>query len=242
MKAIILAAGKGKRLRPLTKNIPKCLLPINGKPLLDYWLDICQKSDVTEILINGHYLADMLGFHIKNVQSRYSFKIHYVYEEKLLGTGGTVKNNFGFVQEEDFFLLCHGDNFTNIDVPAFVRFHKNKKARLSVALFKTTVPEQCGIIQKMDETGKILEFCEKPAKPETKLASAAIFLASPDIANHFPVENEFDFSRCILPAYQQNMYGFFITGYNIDIGTEENYKLANQMAATQAQREKKIEH
>ena len=112
-----------------------------------------------------------------------------------------------------------------------MRFHREKAAQLSVALYETNVPKQCGIVEKMDDSGKILKFVEKPDHPRSNLASAAIFLMSPDIVADFPDKKEFDFSKTILPLYQNDMYGYLIKGFNIDIGTPDNYKLANDIAA-----------
>ena len=231
MKAIILAAGEGKRLRPLTEDIPKCLLPIHHKPLLEYWLDTCEKHKISEVLINGHYLADMLEEFLERVKGRYSFTMNYVYEEELLGTGGTVKQNYGFIKDEAFFLLCHGDNFTSLNITDFIDFHVQKKSRLSIALYKTNMPKQCGIIEEMDEDCKILRFVEKPQYPKSDLASSAIFLMSPEVIERFPDERIIDFSKEILPLYQGEMYGYCFQGFNIDIGTEENYTLAKRIAS-----------
>jgi len=231
MKAIILSAGEGRRLRPLTEDVPKCLLPIKGKPLIEYWLDNFAKHKISEILVNGHYLADILQTFLAQAQTRYSFKINYIYEEELLGTGGTVKQNYNFIKNEKFFLLCHGDNFTNLNISTFVHFHREKETKLSVALYKTNVPKQCGIVEQMDDHCRILKFVEKPDKPRSNLASAAIFLMSPDITDLFPNEKVFDFSKQVLPLCQGEMFGYLIDGFNIDIGTADNYKLANKIAA-----------
>jgi len=231
MKAIILAAGEGRRLRPLTNDTPKVLLPLNGKPVLEYWLDKCEMHRINEVLINGHYRAELLEAYLDRVREKYSFVIQYVYEESLLGTGGTVKQNRQFVASEDFFLLCHGDNFTNIDLSAFIAFHRRKASPLSVAMFRTNIPQQCGIIEEIDADGRIIKFVEKPRQTDSDLASAAIFLMSPIVIERFPDKQVIDFSSEILPLYPGNMFGFLIDGYNIDIGTLGNYELAERIAA-----------
>jgi mannose-1-phosphate guanylyltransferase len=230
MKAIILAAGKGLRLRPLTEKKPKCLLPIQDKPLLEYWMDNLANNNFDEVIINGHYLAEQVENYINKVQKKYPFKITYVYEEILLGTGGTIKRNYDLIKNEDFFLLCHGDNFTNIDISKFINFHKTKKTDLSVALFRTNVPKQCGIVNEIDHNNLILSFKEKPKEPKSNIASAAIFLLSPKVVNNIKCDDIFDFSKEILPEYQGKMYGYFIDGFNIDIGTLHNYNYANKVA------------
>lgn len=235
MKAIILAAGEGKRLRPLTDETPKCLLPINGQPLLYHWLIACEKHKITEVLINGHYLSYKVESFIRSVRKKFSVKIKYVYEKKLLGTGGTVKNNYNFVKDEDFFLLCHGDNFTDINLSDFIQFHQSKKSKLTVALFKTNIPEQCGIVEEINDNNKIVKFVEKPSKPKSNIANAAIFLMSPSIIKQFPNYDVIDFSKQILPIFQGEMYGYFIEGFNIDIGTIDNYNYAQKIASKMEQ-------
>jgi len=232
MKAIILAAGEGRRLRPLTNDMPKVLLPLNGKPVLEYWLDKCEMHHINEVLINGHYRAELLEAYLDRVREKYSFVIQYIYEESLLGTGGTVKQNRQFVANEDFFLLCHGDNFTNIDLSAFIAFHRQKVSPLSVAMFRTNIPRQCGIVEAIDANGRIKKFVEKPHRPDSDLASAAIFLISPIAIERFPDKKVIDFSSEVLPLYQGNMFGFLIDGYNIDIGTIDNYRLADRLSKT----------
>ncbi|OGV32599.1 MAG: hypothetical protein A2020_07365 [Lentisphaerae bacterium GWF2_45_14] len=230
MKAIILAAGEGRRLRPLTENIPKCMVELNGKPLLQYWLDNCQRSGINEVLINTHYLAEKITDFIDSVSHRYSMRIHCVHESELYGTGGTLKNNSDFIKGEEFFFFCHGDNFTNINIGKFIDFHTRKKSMLSVALFETNLPKQCGIAEEIGPDDRIVKFIEKPEKPTSNLASAAIFLMSPNLIKDFPDKKHIDFSKEILPAYQGRMYGYKFDGFNIDIGTLENYKTACTLA------------
>jgi mannose-1-phosphate guanylyltransferase len=234
MKAIVLAAGEGRRLGNLTSNCPKCLLHINGRPILDYWLEACERNDISDVLINGHYLSDMLEDYLERVRNRFSMTIHYCYEEKLLGTGGTVWKNRRFVENEEFFLLCHGDNFTDMDIADFIRFHRQKQSHLTVALFEANNPQQCGIVEELDGNSRILRFVEKPARPTSSLANAAIFLMSPEIINDFPNKMIIDFSKEVLPLQQGKMFGYKIRGYNVDIGTIDNYRLANEIAAAEA--------
>jgi len=231
MKAILLSAGMGKRLRPLTYSFPKALAPLNGRPLLDYWLEICEAGGISEVLINGHYLADQIEAFVRHARPRYRMDIHFVYEKRLFGTGGTVKRCKNFVADDDVFFFCHSDNFTNIDLKHFIEFHRKRDTELSVALFRTSMPNQCGIAEAMDDDGLITEFTEKPLNPKTNLASAAMFLMSPSVIDrYFPEREHIDFSRDILPGMAGNMYGYLFEGFNIDIGTLQNYESANRMA------------
>jgi mannose-1-phosphate guanylyltransferase len=231
MKAILLAAGEGRRLRPLTRRLPKVLLPVNGKPLLAHWLDNCQRNGVREVLVNGHYQWACLERFIQRARRRYRLRIHLVHEETLLGTGGTARQNLDFVRGEDAFLLCHGDNYTDIDLRALWRFHRARGAPLTVALFRTDRPGQCGIVEAMDPDGRIRAFVEKPAATHSNLASAAIFCLSPEVVAGLPARRHSDFSRDVLPRYQGRMYGFPIRGVNVDIGTLDNFRRANRIAS-----------
>lgn len=230
MKTIILAAGEGQRLRPLTSTIPKCLVEVGGRPLLQHWLDKCAVAGVEEVLINVHYLADKVKSFLDSVKMNYNFGIKCVYEEILTGTGGFIRNNRSFVAGENFFFFAHGDNFSDIDLNKFKAFHKSRDTKLSVALFETNKPRQCGIAEELAEDNRIIKFVEKPDKPLSNLASAAMFMMSPEVIDDIPGNPVVDFSKEVLPLYQGKMYGFRIEGFNVDIGTPDNYKLANKLA------------
>ncbi|MFT7663266.1 MAG: mannose-1-phosphate guanylyltransferase [Planctomycetota bacterium] len=230
MKAILAAAGVGSRLRPLTDTIPKCLVPLNGKPLLDYWLESFERHGITEVLINGHYLADQVEQHLVHARKRFGFDIQFVRESELRGTGGTVRDQIDFVSEEDAFLLCHADNFASIDLTAFCSFHAQRHSVLSLALFRSETPESCGIVNELADDGCILEFEEKPISPKSNLASAAIFCMAPKVIADLPTDRAIDFSREILPQYQGLMFGYEIDGFNIDVGTLHDYERACRLA------------
>ena len=230
MKAIILAAGEGQRLRPMTLTVPKCLVSIGNRPLLEHWLDKCAVADVSEVLINTHYLAAEVECFVNSVRNKYNLKIKCIYEKKLTGTGGFVRDNMDFVAGEKFFFFAHADNFSDIDLKKFAAFHEGKDTKLSLAMFKTNKPRQCGIASEIDKNNRIIRFDEKPEYPESDLASAAMFMVSPDVIKDIPKKSEVDFSKEVLPLYQGRMYGYMIDGFNVDVGTPENYKLANKLA------------
>ncbi len=230
MKAILLAAGLGSRLRPLTATLPKCLVPLNGVPLIDYWLMNFERNGITEVLVNGFYLADQVEQHLVDAKPRFDLDIRFVRESRLRGTGGTVRDQFDFIRGEDAFLLCHADNFSSIDLSAFRSFHEDRESVLSLALFRSETPETCGIVSKIDSDGCITEFIEKPKFPDSNLASAAIFLLAPSVVENLPADRAVDFSREVLPLYQGLMYGFEMTGFNIDVGTPADYERAQRVA------------
>lgn len=226
MKAFLLAAGYGSRLRPITDIIPKCLVEIGGHPMLDWWAKLLEESGVDEILVNTHYLHEQVRDYIGKFNREHT-RIQFVelYEEKLLGSGGTVWASRNFVREEENFLICYADNLCDVKIKEMLRFHLQKEPVLTMALFRTQKPEQCGIVE-MDTAGRILTFVEKPQYPAGNLANAGIYVANQKIFNVFPEKEFIDFGKDVLPLLTGNMYGWEIKDYLIDIGTTENYEKA----------------
>ena len=130
MKAFLLAAGKGTRLQPLTFHTPKCLVPIAGKPLIEYWFDLFELYGIDEILINTSHLSEKVRDYI-NSHSR-GLKITLTYEETLLGSGGTIKKNRYFVEGEISFYIFYADNLTNVNLKKMLEFHNEKGKDLKV--------------------------------------------------------------------------------------------------------------
>ena len=223
MKAILLAAGLGTRLRPITNFIPKCLVPICGKPLLHWWIKLLEQHGITEILINLHYLPRKVIEFFYYVKT--NIKIDYFLEENLLGTAQTIKaNKEYFKNEEDFFIL-YADNLTNYNLTEFKKFHDSQKNPLSVALFKPENLTGCGII-KLDNNNNIIDFKEKPKIPESTLANAGIFLAKTEIIDL--IDTEINFTADLLPKLIGKMSGWESNDFLIDIGTPENLNIAEK--------------
>ena len=229
MKAYLLAAGYGTRLRPITDTIPKCLVPIHGQPLLGWWFDLLRRHGVTEVLLNTHYLPEPVRAYMDEYNSLDTGLMAYeTYEPELLGSGGTIRANQEFVSGEKNFLICYADNLTDADLTAFRQTHESHDAPLTMALFHTNVPEQCGIAA-VDESGRITEFTEKPERPKNDLANAGMYIADQRIFAYLDEDKPvLDFGKDVLPRLVGQMYGWSTKGYLIDIGTLENYKRANE--------------
>jgi len=226
MKAYLLAAGLGSRLKPITDKIPKCLVPISGHPMLDWWAKLFLESGVSEVLINTHYMADQVHDYIEEYNAKNTgLKFVETYEEELIGSGGTVYTNRDFVKDEESFLICYADNLTDVNLPELIKFHNAKGAPLTMALFHTNVPKQCGIAELNDE-GRIVAFIEKPENPVSDLANAGIYVASKEVFNDFPDAGFSDIGKDVLPKLVGRMYGWEIPQYLIDIGTMPNYEKA----------------
>lgn len=228
MKAFLLAAGFGTRLRPITDTTPKCMVPIKGHPLLGWWLKLLREHGVTEVLINTHYLPEPVREYITAYNKKKTgLTVYETYEPQLLGSGGTIRANREFVEGEDSFLICYADNLTDANLTAFQDFHRKHDAILSMTLFRTNVPEQCGIAE-LDGDDRIVAFVEKPERPKSNLANAGIYIADRRIFDYLSSEKDLlDLGKDVLPPLVGRMYGWNTDGYLIDIGTMENYKRAN---------------
>lgn len=229
MKAYLLAAGYGTRLRPLTDNMSKCMVPIHGQPLLGWWLALLNHHGVTEVLINTHYLPGPVRTFLEDYNRQNTgLTVYEAYEPELLGSGGTVCKNRDFVRGEEDFLICYADNLTDADLTAFGAFHRTHDGILSMALFQTNVPKQCGIAE-LDAEGRIIAFEEKPEQPKSRLANAGMYIASSEIFRYLEADKPvLDFGKDVLPCLIGKMFGWRTAGYLIDIGTPENYKKANE--------------
>jgi len=251
MKAFLLAAGLGTRLRPLTDKIPKCLVPISGKPLMQIWLDLFQKHGITDILINTHHLPHLVEKYFK--ENGYSLSVNRIeetafpnnlstydlgqlritlsYEPILLGNAGTLLAHRKFVEGEKEFFIVNSDNLTNANLTELAKFHRSHDELFTMGLFKTDRPTACGIAQ-LDGNGKVVSFEEKPATPKTNLAAAGIYVASPEIFKFFPRKEEIgpytpmDLGFHVLPRLVGRMYGYLIKDYLLDIGDFSNYQKA----------------
>jgi mannose-1-phosphate guanylyltransferase len=225
MKAFLLAAGFGTRLKPLTDMMPKCMVPLGGYPLLYWWFKLFERHGVTEVLINTHYLFQHVRKYINHYNKESKLLVHEFYEPVLLGSGGTLAANKDFVINEESFLICYADNLTDVNLSAMIEFHNSHKGILTLALFRANNLRQCGIAQ-VDKNGKILEFVEKPQNPKSDLANAGIYVTQKEIFDYFPTNMFVDFGNDVLPHLVGQMYGWEIEDYHIDIGTPENYRQA----------------
>lgn len=226
MKALLLAAGLGTRLKPITNTIPKCLVPINGKALLEYWLETLSKNGINKFLINTSYLSEQVEEFIN--KSSYKDKVTVVYEDELLNTGGTLLRNRNFFDNKPF-MLVHADNLTFCDFPAFINSHKKrpKNCDITMMLFKSDSPSHCGIVE-LDENNVVQNFYEKVKNPPSDLANGAVYMCEPSIFNFLESlnKNNIDFSNDVLPKYMGKINTYLNNIYHRDIGTIESYGLA----------------
>ena len=225
MRALLLAAGLGTRLRPLTNTIPKCLVPIKGKPLLHIWLEQLTAANIGPFLINTHYLADQVALFVNNSDYRESITI--VHEKKLRGTAGTLIDHLSFFGNDDG-MLIHADNYSQADLNAFKAAHVNrpKICLMTMMVFETDFPSECGVVVLNEEI--VVEFYEKVKTPPSNLANGAIYILSPEmiqiLSENF--NNATDFSTQIIQHFLGRIYVYKTKEKFIDIGTPQNYQKA----------------
>lgn len=217
----LLAAGYGTRLRPYTNDWPKCLMPINGKPLLEYWLETVKQICAANVLVNTHYLPDI----VQSFIDRPVFKqwVKCVYESELNGTAGTLRTNHSILQGSTV-LLAHADNFCQCDFDDFVSFHENlrpKHCPITMLTFDTRAPNTCGIVE-LDDSGVVVGFHEKVENPPGNLANGAVYLIEPEVLQWIWDRPEItDFSNQVLPHFIGRIATWHNSGVHIDIGTIE---------------------
>ena len=204
-------------------HTPKCLIPIAGKPLLQIWFEHLRQHGVDEVLINTHHLAGRVWEFVQSLHS--PIRTNFTYEPKLLGSAGTLRHNRKFVQNESFFWIIYADGFTTADLTGLLHFHRQTGSFLTLGLFHTKSPRESGIVT-LNRTGRIVDFVEKPTTPSGDLANAGIMVASPPLLDRIPRRYPCDLSFDVLPSLVGRMYGKVIDQSFIDIGTPENYRLA----------------
>jgi mannose-1-phosphate guanylyltransferase len=225
MKAYILAAGNGTRLRPLTDTLPKCLLPVQGVPLLKIWLNICEAAGIDEVLVNVHAHKDKIRDFAHHENGNGKVRLNIAEEKELLGSAGTLAENRAFVDGEKEFYILYGDVLTNVKLSGLIQCHRAKNQAVTLGIHQVLNPTQCGIVAA-DQNGIVQSFVEKPANPEGNWAFSGVMVASPEIFNYAPEQRPADIGFHLLPRLIGNMAAFRISGFLLDIGTLNNYKAA----------------
>jgi len=226
MKAFLLAAGKGTRLRPITDTTPKCLVPIQGRPLLGWWLELLRSHGVQQILINLHHLPEQVLRYVHTAGFD-DLDVRFSDEPELLGSAGTLRANRHFVDPGEPFFVCYADTLTNADLGALLRSHLRAGLPATVAVFRTDKPEQCGIVEVSAE-GVVVAFEEKPRKPRSNLANAGILVLEPAVLDLIPEKVPADISYDLLPRLIGKMSAFVIEDFLMDVGTPDNYEQAQR--------------
>jgi NDP-sugar pyrophosphorylase family protein len=202
MKAVLLAAGKGDRLGEMTCVTPKVMIPIDGKPVIEWNIGLCKQHGITDLFINLHYLPKIIKDHLGN-GDRFGVAINYANESKLLGTGGGVKQFSNSLEGAPFFVI-YADNWSDYDLRAIHKHHQETKAEMTIALFHLEEVHLSGVAV-LDQEDRILKFVEKPktVPPPSHWVNAGIYLIEPHLLSRIP-EGTCDFGREVIPRWIQD--------------------------------------
>lgn len=226
MRALLLAAGLGTRLRPITDQTPKCLVEINGRPLLDYWLELLSTGGIRQALVNLHYLPDVVEKFL--ARSTHPIDLTTVYERTLLGTAGTILKNRAYFGQGPV-MLIHADNLSIFDVRGFIDRYEKRPTEVEITMmtFRTDAPETCGIVE-LDDRGVVQDFHEKVKQPLGNLANGAVYILSPQVVDFIADLNKevVDFSLEVLPRYMGRINTYHNDVYHRDIGTVQSLRAA----------------
>lgn len=229
MRAMVLAAGEGTRLRPLTDTCPKPLVPLAGRPLLEHTLCHLCSQGIHEVAINLHHRADAVMSRLGDGR-RLGVSITYSVEETILGTAGALSSLEHYFTET--FLLLYGDMLTDVAVAPLVEFHRSRGGLATIGVFHVEDPSACGILD-MEADGRVKRFLEKP-KPDqvfSRWANTGIYVLEPEVIKHIPRQTFYDFAFQLFPDLLSKglpLYGCPVQGYVRDIGTWENYRQAEK--------------
>ena len=231
MDALILCAGLGKRLLPYTNYLPKPMMPIHGRPLLEYWLQILRNARVNRVFVNVYHLPDSIIDLISDIKCNHDFEIIILREEILLGAAGTIRH-FKSCFTEDL-LVIHGDNFGITDLGPFIGSHRksltNSENIFSLLTFNSTYPSKCGIFE-LDEDSNIISFEEKPALPKSNIASGAIFILQQTHLRQICEGQLKDLSTEFIPRNLRYANLWHFEKFYMDIGDIHNLCVANATA------------
>ena len=233
MKGMILAAGEGRRLRPLTEQLPKPMLPLAGKPLLEHIIVHLRNCGVTDLAVNLFHLPRAVIDYFGDGH-RWGVNLRYSVEERLLGSAGGVKQLETFF--DDTFLVYYGDVLTWADLRPMIAFHQQAGVPATMGLYRVPDPWNRGVVQ-LDEAGTIVRFEEKPPRDQvfSNLVNAGIYVLEPAVLERIPADRVYDFGHDLFPGMLADdiaLAGYVINDLLIDIGLPEKYEEANRAALT----------
>jgi NDP-sugar pyrophosphorylase family protein len=227
MRALMLAAGEGQRLRPLTLSMPKPMVPVGGRPILEHLVALLRRHGIVEIAINLHYRPDAIVEYFGDGK-RFGVELTYSHETHLLGSAGAAKALDGFLTET--FVVLYGDVLTNVDLSALVAHHRASHCEGTIGLYEVDEPSRCGIVE-LGASGSVTRFVEKPAPGtiEGNLANSGILVLEPSVMNCVPSGVPYDFGVDLFPGLLSAgvpLSGKKLDGYILDIGARDRLEQA----------------
>ncbi|RXI99448.1 NDP-sugar synthase [Anaerobacillus alkaliphilus] len=225
MKGVIMAGGKGTRLRPLTCNIPKPMVPLCHKPVMEYGIELLKEYGITEIAVTLQYLPDIIKSYFGD-GSQFGVNLHYFEETSPLGTAGSIKNAESFLDEP--FVVISGDALTDFDLKKGIVFHQKKSALATIFMKQVSNPLDFGVI-KTNEKNEIIRFLEKPNWNEvfSDTINTGIYVLDPEVFQYLEPGVRTDFSRDLFPLLlkeKKALYGYRAEGYWADVGSLATYR------------------
>jgi mannose-1-phosphate guanylyltransferase/phosphomannomutase len=229
MNAVIMAGGFGTRLRPLTHNLPKPMIPMANKPMMEHIVDLLREHGITDLVSLLHFQPELIEGHFGD-GSEFGVRMRYVAAAEDFGTAGAVKNAESHLSEP--FLVISGDLLTDFDLAAAMQFHRERGADLTILLTRVENPLQYGVVIT-DPDGRISRFLEKPTWSEvfSDTVNTGIYILEPSVLDLIPREREFDFSKDLFPLMMREgkkLFGHIAPGYWRDVGDLLEYRLAHQ--------------
>lgn len=221
MQAVLLSAGTGSRLKPFTDTWPKCLMPINDIPLLEYWIYDLINLGVEKIYVNTHYCNEEVELFIKN--NKYRNQIVIFHEKELLGTAGTIKALKSKLNN-DSCMVVHADNFCICSFDQYIKSHLDRpnNTEITMMTFKTKRPESCGIVE-INKNGIVTSFTEKSREVKGNIANAAIYILEPSVINWISSHDKiYDISNDVINRFLGKINTWHNKEILIDIGTYES--------------------
>jgi NDP-sugar pyrophosphorylase family protein len=228
---MILAGGLSTRLYPLTKEVPKPLVPIAGEPNAGHLMRYLRSFGIEEVAINVHYLADKIVEAFGD-GSAFGVKLHYLHEEKLMGSAGAIKQVEDFLSD-DTFVIIGCDELTDMRLDALLAFHKKRQALATIALVHADDVSQYGVVI-VDAEGRVKDFQEKPTKgtERSNLVNTGVYIFEPAILERIPAGEFWDFGKNVFPELQRDNERFYALQMNgaywRDIGTPSEYRQATR--------------
>jgi len=228
MKAVVMAGGEGTRLRPLTSNQPKPMVPVVGKPCMEHILELLREHGMSDVIVTVAFLPQAIRSYFGQGESL-GMQIGYSVEESPLGTAGSVR--LAARQLDETFLVISGDALCDVDLSKLVAFHKEKGAAVTIGLKSVDNPLEFGIVVT-DEDGRIERFLEKPSWGQvfSDTINTGIYVLEPEVLKHVPTDRSYDFSKELFPYLLEMgrpMYGYVMDGYWQDIGNLDQFRTAN---------------
>ena len=232
IKAFLLSAGLGSRLRPITDVTPKCLVDVGNQPVLGRWLTSLAHIKCSSALINTHYLHQQVEDYLDSTSHMYEFEISSTYESDLLGTAGSLINNIDFF-DCDVGLLVHADNWMAENLSQFILAHQSRPSHcmMTMLTFHTNQPHSCGIVE-LDDQNVVTAFHEKSEQFVGNIANGAVYAFGSEFIDFVRniKFNAFDFSKEIIPLLLDKIYTYKTYLPFVDIGTPPNLQHARSIA------------